>query len=113
MRTRSWPKSARSSLHPVPKCSRALALGCQENARRPYRGTVHGSVAYWGFWVRTSLSMLLCLAGLAGVAAYTALGQGDSALVLGSDDMPVEKQLMLQCLSRMCDDSSDSASNVS
>ena len=56
----------------------------------------------------------LCVGlGLAGVAAYTAPGQGASALALGSDDMPVEKQLMLQCLSRMCDDSSDSASNVS
>ena len=58
-------------------------------------------------------NMVLCLVG-AGVAAYTAPDRGASALTLGSGEMPVGKQLMLQCLSRMCDDSSDTtASNVS
>ena len=56
----------------------------------------------------------LCLVGLAvDVAAYTAPDHGASALALGSGGVPVAKQLLLQCLSRMCDDSSDTASNVS
>ena len=57
--------------------------------------------------------MVLCLLG-AGVAAYTAPDRGASALTLGSAGMPIEKQRLLLCLSRMCDDDSDTtASNVS
>ena len=52
------------------------------------------------------------LVGLAvsGVAAYTA---PDHALALGSGSMPPGKELLLQCMQRMCDASSDTASNVS
>ena len=55
------------------------------------------------------------LVGLAvsGVAAYTAPDHEVSALALGSGQMAPGKELLLQCMQRMCDASSDTASNVS